>query len=53
MIMKEDYLKPEILEIEMVTAEMVLGGSADTGLDETPDIPDTNKRRGTWGNLWE
>lgn len=60
MNMKKRYVKPdmEVLEIENEILMMAMSseqsnvgtGNGPAG-DETPDL--SNKRRGTWGNLWE
>ena len=54
--MKKEYIKPEII-IENIQFESMLALSTENmGSNEKPgDQNDfnANKRRGTWGNLWE
>ena len=52
MIMKKDYLKPEIAEINLVVDSSILINSV---IGTNPDITETplsNKNRGEWGNVW-
>ena len=60
MIMKKEYIKPEIV-VEEILLEGMLAISGDTDIPGTGDgggesedggVPWSNKRRGTWGNLW-
>lgn len=50
--MKTEYLKPAMDVVTFDTTTVMMADSADTGMDENPDIPDARGRRGTWGNLW-
>ena len=50
MIMKKEYFKPEILEVNVIANNM-LANSA--GFNDKPTGPkDTNTNRGDWGNVW-
>ena len=60
MNMKKQYVKPimEVVVFEhealMLTAsseQSSVGTGSGTAGNDTPDL--SNKRRGTWGNLWE
>ena len=59
--MKHTYIAPEITVIEIETESLMLSVSgANGGLDGTENgglgsdmEADANRRRGTWGNLWE
>lgn len=54
---KSNYIKPETVEIEVETVEM-LAQSNDPSVPVSPDEVDpnlpghSNFRRGSWGNLW-
>ncbi|MBR4312029.1 MAG: hypothetical protein IKT86_01650 [Bacteroidaceae bacterium] len=57
--MKKEYIKPEIVVEEFILPEAIVASSYDykenMGSNETPggvDDFNTNKRRGTWGDLW-
>ena len=59
--MKKEYIKPEIVVEEILLEGMLLAISGDTdirgdgsggGESEGGLEPWSNKRRGTWGNLW-
>ncbi len=55
--MKKNYIAPELMELNVVTEQMVAasipvvgGGSVDT---ENPGAQLDGGRRGEWGNLWK
>ena len=50
---KKQYIAPqmEIAEIELVTMIAMSVGVSDTPTDD--DAVMSNRRRGTWGNLWD
>ena len=54
---KSNYIKPETVEIEVETVEM-LAQSNDPSVPVSPDEVDSslpghsNFRRGSWGDLW-
>lgn len=55
MFMKTKYIKPEIevVQIEAEPLMMMTSGEAQIGQGEaTEEDGLTNRRRGTWGNLW-
>ena len=53
--MKQNYIKPQTTVLELEVAEMM----ATSFIDYTSEIASdeyevlSNKRRGSWGNLWE
>ena len=50
MIMKKEYFKPEILEVNVIANNMLANS---VGIkDETTGPKDTNTNRGEWGNVW-
>ena len=54
MIMKKEYIKPEMWVEEMLLESMLAVSKWEVG-DEEVDSSDANKRqdrRGTWGDLW-
>ena len=51
--MKKDYLKPEIVALDIEVSTVMMAESANTGMDETPARPDARERRGEWGDLWQ
>ena len=57
--MKKEYIKPSVETTELTSEVMMLVGSVDvidpeTGgkFDSSVDDQYSNRRRGTWGNLW-
>ena len=54
MIMKKEYIKPEILVEELISEIYMQTTSDDDELDQTPGegIPLSNERRRNWGDLW-
>ena len=53
---KKAYIKPSVEVIELESETMMLSASNQVGVfeDETEeDAWMTNRRRGTWGNLWD
>ena len=57
MIMKKEYIKPEMVVEELLLTGSILTGSTDIPVIGGGDVDDddvaVNERRGTWGNLWE
>ena len=62
--MKQTYIKPEMEIVEMDTEALMLtmstpegnnglGGTSWGGGTDEEFEADANRRRGTWGNLWE
>ena len=54
--MKQEYVRPEIEVVDLEVSTMLMALSkdkVDTGFGDTPSEPDANRRRGTWGNLWD
>ena len=54
MIMKKEYIKPEMVVEDLVLESEMLAGSI--GETDGPVEPWSNGRRegrGTWGNLWD
>lgn len=49
---REVYIKP-IMQIEEVMVEAMIAASVTIGEDMDILETDANKRRGSWGNLWE
>jgi hypothetical protein len=47
----EQYIKPEICVMEL-QPDTILALSVEIEQEENGNA-DTNKRRGTWGNLWD
>ena len=52
--MGKDYIKPQMVTIDIEVETIMMQGSfSDVKEGETSDNFDGNRRRGTWGNLWE
>lgn len=52
--MGKDYIKPQMVTIDVEVETIMMQGSfSDVKEGETSDNFDGNRRRGTWGNLWE
>lgn len=52
---KKTYIKPEAAEI-LLEGEQIMSGSdfvPESGDNYSDSEAGVNKRRGTWGNLWE
>lgn len=49
--MKQNYETPQVEVIE-VEVEKGFSLSADTGMGNTPSIPDAPGSRGDWNDLW-
>lgn len=49
--MKKNYQKPEIISVDMMTENYILGGSIGVDPDH-PEISAAGKNRGEWGDIW-
>ena len=52
MIMKKEYIKPRMNEVEIVSIEMI-ASSIPVGEDKESGVTGANQHRGEWGNLWK
>lgn len=52
MIMKKEYIKPRMNDVEIVSLEMI-ASSIPVGEDKESGVTGVNKKRGEWGNLWK
>ena len=53
--MKQNYIKPQTTVLELEVAEMMATSFIDYTTEKANDEYEvlSNKRRGSWGNLWE
>lgn len=51
--MKKDYLKPEMISMEIVTNEIIATSPGNT-IPVTPEVKPSaaDESRGEWGNVW-
>ena len=51
---KKEYIKPEIEEIALNTAQMIASSyfNPESGDNYDEEDAGSNRRRGKWGNLW-
>lgn len=52
MIMKKEYIKPRMNEVEIVSME-IIASSIPVGEDKESGVTGVNQNRGEWGNLWK
>lgn len=52
MIMKKEYIKPLMNEVEVTSTEMI-ATSIPVGEDKETGVTGVNPSRGEWGNLWK
>lgn len=50
--MKTEYMQPLIEVVEVETEDMLALSMSDEQASSSEDVL-TNRRRGSWGNLWE
>ena len=51
MIMKKEYIKPLMNNVEIVSTTMI-ANSIPVGEDKESGVTGVNPNRGEWGNLW-
>lgn len=55
--MKKEYIKPEIITVDILPESMLALSTENMGSNETPGGPNefnANERHsGSWGNLWD
>ena len=49
---KKEYIKPEIEVADLDLPQMLAASSIEVNPGESGDEQLSNRRRGTWGNLW-
>ena len=52
MIMKKEYIKPEMVVEEMLLEGMLAASLGEDDEDQELGAPGRRPGRGTWGNLW-
>lgn len=52
MIMKKEYIKPRMNEVEVISTEMI-ATSISVGEDIENGVTGAKQNRGEWGNLWK
>lgn len=52
MIMKKEYIKPEMVVEEMLLEGMLAASLGEDDEDQELGAPGRREGRGTWGNLW-
>ena len=52
MMMKKEYIKPRMNEVEVISTEMI-ATSIPVGEDKDNGVTGVNPNRGEWGNLWK